>query len=39
MANGQEKEIKLVSTPAGRKKLLQLPLVKEKLIAGMSWPW
>lgn len=34
MANGQEKEIKLVSTPAGRKKLLQLPLVKEKLIAG-----
>ena len=23
MANGQEKEIKLVSTPAGRKKLLQ----------------
>lgn len=34
MANGQEKEIKLTSTKAARKKFFQLPLVKEKLLAG-----
>ncbi len=34
MANGQEKEIKLTSTKAARKKFFQLPLVKEKILAG-----
>ena len=34
MANGQEKELKLTSTKAARKKFFQLPLVKEKLLAG-----
>lgn len=34
MAQGQEKEIKLLSTKAGRRKFFQLPLVKEKIIPG-----
>lgn len=34
MANGQEKEIKLTSTKEARKKFFQLPLVKEKILAG-----
>lgn len=34
MANGQEKEIKLTSTKAARKKFFQLPLVKGKILAG-----
>ena len=34
MADGQEKEIKLVSTTAGREKLFQLPLFQDKLIEG-----
>lgn len=34
MANGQEKEMKLTSTKAARKKFFQLPLVKEKIVAG-----
>lgn len=34
MANGQEKELKLTSTKAARKKFFQLPLVKGKLLAG-----
>lgn len=34
MANGQEKELKLTSTKAARKKFFQLPLVKRKLLAG-----
>ncbi len=34
MANGQEKEIKLTSTKAAWKKFFQLPLVKEKILAG-----
>ena len=34
MAQGQEKEIKLLSTKAGRRKFFQLALVKEKIIPG-----
>ena len=34
MAYGQEKEIKLLSTKAGRRKFFQLPLVKERIIPG-----
>lgn len=34
MAYGQEKEIKLLSTRAGRRKFFQLPLVKERIIPG-----
>lgn len=34
MAQGQEKEIKLLSTKAGRRKFFQLALVKEKVIPG-----
>ena len=34
MANGQEKEIKLTSHEGSPKKFFQLPLVKEKILAG-----